>query len=63
MFGNVIHDWDDERKLLLIKKAYEALPVGGYIIVYDFLIDDEEKVKTSSIVMSLCMQITWEGGS
>jgi len=41
LFGNVIHDWEDEKKLLLLKKAYAALKPGGRIIVYDYFIDDE----------------------
>jgi SAM-dependent methyltransferase len=41
MFGNVIHNWEDENKLLLLKKAYAALKPGGRIIVYDAFIDDE----------------------
>jgi chemotaxis methyl-accepting protein methylase len=41
MFGNVLHNWEDENKLLLLKKAYAALKPGGRIIVYDAFIDDE----------------------
>ena len=39
MFGNVIHDWSDDKKKMLIKKAYEALPKGGHIVIYDFFLD------------------------
>jgi len=41
MFGNVLHNWEDENKLLLLKKAYAALKPGGRLIVYDAFIDDE----------------------
>lgn len=40
MYGNVIHDWPDETKLMLLKKAYDALNPGGYLIVYDFFADN-----------------------
>ena len=61
MFGNVIHDWPDEIKMQLLTKAYEALPKGGYLVVYDFFFDDEKKEKTSAFLMSLHMQIMLSG--
>jgi chemotaxis methyl-accepting protein methylase len=61
MFGNVIHDWDDENKLLLLKKAYAALKPGGRIIVYDSFIDDEQVKSTPSLLMSLNMQLVCRG--
>ena len=61
MMGNVIHDWPDETKLMLLKKAYDALEDGGYLMVYDFFIDNERKTKTDSLLMSLHMQISCAG--
>lgn len=61
MFGNVIHNWEDENKLLLLKKAYAALKPGGRIIVYDSFIDDEQVEKTPSLLMSLQMQLVCRG--
>ncbi len=29
LMGHILHDWDLEQKMLLIRKAYEALPAGG----------------------------------
>ncbi len=36
--GNILHDWNLEKKKILIKKAYDALPVGGTFIVIENLI-------------------------
>ena len=55
MFGNVLHDWDDIVKKMLIKKAYEALPAGGKIVIYDFFIDEERRVKSDVFMISLQM--------
>ena len=33
--GSILHDWSLEKKQALIRKAYEALPFGGALIVYD----------------------------
>ena len=61
ILGNVIHDWEDEKKLLLLKKAYAALKPGGRIIVYEAFIDDEERLNTPSFIMSLNMQMVCKG--
>ena len=29
--GNILHDWDEETKLKLMRKAYDALPAGGVL--------------------------------
>jgi predicted O-methyltransferase YrrM len=41
--GLVLHDWNLERKMHLIRSAYEALPEGGAYIVIENLIDDERR--------------------
>ncbi|MEP7154090.1 MAG: methyltransferase, partial [Nitrospira sp.] len=40
IMGHILHDWDLEEKLMLLRKAYEALPTGGAVIVHEALIDD-----------------------
>ena len=63
MFGNVIHDWSDDNKKMLIKKAYEALPKGGHIVIYDFFLDQDEgkPPRTENFFMSLHMQLAATG--
>jgi SAM-dependent methyltransferase len=43
VMGHILHDWDLEEKKMLLGKAYEALPEGGALIVYEALIDDERE--------------------
>jgi hypothetical protein len=60
--GHVLHDWGLETKQMLIGKAYEALPEGGALIVYEAIIDDERRKNTFGLLMSLNMLIeTHEG--
>jgi len=33
--GNILHDWDEETKMMLIQKAYDALPEGGAFIAIE----------------------------
>jgi hypothetical protein len=60
--GRVLHDWDLERKKMLLAKAYRALPEGGALIVYESLIDDERRENVFGLLMSLNMLIETPGG-
>ena len=62
LFGHILHDWDLPTKKMLLKKAYEALPDGGAVIVYEALIDDERKANAFGLLMSLNMLIETHGG-
>ena len=60
--GNILHDWNLEEKKLLIKKAYDALPEGGALVVIESIIDDERRKNTGGLIMSLNMLLVTEGG-
>jgi len=60
--GHVLHDWDLERKRMLIGKAHAALPPGGALIVYETLIDDDRRANAFGLLMSLNMLIETPGG-
>ena len=62
LFGHILHDWDLEAKLMLLHKAYAALPPGGAVVVYDAIIDDERKQNAFGLLMSLNMLIETPGG-
>jgi hypothetical protein len=62
VMGHILHDWDLEQKRVLLAKAYEALPEGGALIVYEALIDDERRENTAGLLMSLNMLIETPGG-
>lgn len=61
MFGNVIHDWDDSVKKVLIKKTFDALPSGSHIVIYDYFLDEGRREKTDNFLMSLHMQTITTG--
>ena len=62
IMGHILHDWSLEKKRTLIRKAYEALPVGGALIVYDAIIDDDRRRNAFGLLMSLNMLIETRGG-
>jgi hypothetical protein len=47
---------------MLIGKAYDALPEGGSLIVYEAIIDDDRSENAFGLLMSLNMLIETEGG-
>jgi len=55
--GNILHDWDEETKMMLLKKAYEALPDGGVFIAIENVIDEERNKNAVGLMMSLNMLI------
>ncbi|MFC5204172.1 methyltransferase [Streptomyces kaempferi] len=63
VMGQILHDWNLEQRLFLLQKAYDALPEGGTLIVYDAMIDDERRHNTYGLMLSLNMLIDTEGGS
>lgn len=62
VMGHIIHDWDLETKKMLLRKAYDALPAGGALVVYDAMIDDERNTNTFGLLMSLNMLVETPGG-
>lgn len=55
--GNVLHDWNLEKKKILLRKAYEALPEDGALIVIEAVIDDARRENAYGLLMSLNMLI------
>ena len=62
MMGHILHDWNLEEKKMLIRKAYEAIPTGGALIVYESIIDDDRSENAFGLLMSLNMLIETPGG-
>jgi hypothetical protein len=47
---------------MLIRKAHEALPPGGALVVYESIIDDDRSKNSFGLLMSLNMLIETPGG-
>src|SRR5882672_2682187 len=55
--GMILHDWNLEKKMHLIKSAYDALPPGGALVAIEALIDDARRENVFGLLMSLNMLI------
>jgi len=62
LMGHILHDWNLSEKKMLIDKAYEALPTGGALVVYESIIDDDRSKNAFGLMMSLNMLIETPGG-
>ncbi len=65
VFGNVLHDWSDQVKNMLIEKSFRALKKGGKIIIYDFFLDEDkcDPSRIDQFLMSIHMQLVTNHGS
>jgi hypothetical protein len=57
VMGMILHDWDEEKKLLLVKKAYDALPENGAFVAIENVIDSDRSQNVFGLTMSLNMLI------
>jgi hypothetical protein len=55
--GMILHDWNLEKKMHLIRSAYDALPAGGALVAIEALIDDARRENLQGLLMSLNMLI------
>ena len=55
--GMILHDWNLEKKMQLIRAAYDALPPGGAFIAIEALIDNARRKNVFGLLMSLNMLI------
>ena len=60
--GHILHDWNLDEKRMLLRKAYDALPSGGALLVHEAIIDDARKKNALGLLMSLNMLIETPGG-
>ncbi len=62
IMGHILHDWNLDEKMMLLRKAYDALSPRGALIVHEALIDDARKQNAFGLLMSLNMLIETHGG-
>jgi hypothetical protein len=55
--GMILHDWNLQKKMHLIRSAYDALPPGGALVAIEVLIDDARRENVQGLLMSLNMLI------
>ena len=57
----VLHDWSDEKIMVLLRKVYAALPAGGAFLIAEKLLDDDKTRPIHATMQSLNMLVCTEG--
>lgn len=60
--GNILHDWNEEEKIALLKRVYDSLPAGGAFVCIENIIDNDRRKNAFGLMMSLNMLIETKGG-
>jgi hypothetical protein len=63
VMGHVLHDWDLPEKKTLLRKAFEALPQHGALVVYEAIIDDDRRTNVLGLLTNLAMLTETSAGS
>lgn len=61
-FGHVLHGYPETTRRALITKAYEVLPPGGALLVYDAMIEPRRRRNLLRFVSSLNIMLETRGG-
>ena len=61
VLGRVLHNWDLDKKKLVLRKAFDAIAPGGAVIVYERFIDDSRS-NAAGLLASLNMLVMTSGG-
>lgn len=62
VISNVLHDWNREQCLVLLRRSFDHLPPGGMVIINEWLLRDDRSGPLLSALMSLDMLIETHGG-
>ena len=62
LMGHILHDLGLPTKKMLIAKAFDAVPAGGALVVYESIIDDDRSTNAFGLMMSLNMLIETPAG-
>ncbi len=60
-YGDIFHDWPDDKCAGLMKKSFEALDPGGRIMIHEMLYDDDKAGPFVAASMSVIM-LAWTEG-
>jgi O-methyltransferase domain len=60
LLASILHDWDDERAVTILRNCQRALPAGGRLLVLDHVVPDRH-ISPETAFMDLNMQVVLPG--
>jgi 3-hydroxy-5-methyl-1-naphthoate 3-O-methyltransferase len=61
VLGQVLHQWDDERALMILRNCADALPPGGTLLVREQLLDADRRGPAGPALQNLAMLLLDSG--
>lgn len=61
ILGRILHDWNEEKGRILLKKIYSALPPNGALLIAEMLLNDDKTGPTLATLQSLNMLVQTDG--
>lgn len=59
--GRILHDWSEEKIVLLLKRIFTALPSGGGLLIAENLLNEDHSGPLPALMQHLNMLICTEG--
>lgn len=59
--GQILHDWSEEKIVLLLRRIYERLPEGGALLIAEKLLNEDGVGPVAANMQSLNMLVVTEG--
>lgn len=59
--GRIVHDWEEEKILRLLRKIHQALPPGGAVLLAEKVLDDDKRGPRWAQYQNLNMLVCTEG--
>ncbi|MER5256813.1 methyltransferase [Streptomyces sp. NPDC002855] len=63
IMGRILHNWSEDERLRLLRRAFDALRPGGTLLVFDQLTDESRQHSRESSLASLDQLLFSESGS
>ena len=57
-FGNILHDWNEDRVRQLLASCHDALPPGGFVFIQEILLDEGRTGPPVAAYFNLMMHLT-----
>ena len=62
LLSMIMHDWSEPENRQILRKAFDALPSGGAVVITELIVNNEKTGPPSAALMSLNMLIETRGG-
>lgn len=55
--SNILHDWQEEKRKILLKRVYDSLNEGGVLTAIEAIIDSDRRSNKYALVTNLFIRI------